>query len=263
VSAVNDLEFASWLARGAGEILTQLRQRSTMTGKQLGYLGDIRSSEFLMERLAALRPDDGVLCEETLDNPGRLAKTRVWIIDPLDGTREFCEGRTDWAVHVALAVGGEPMFGAVALPALDLIHLSEEPLYLGERHVPPRMLVSRTRPSPHAVAVAERIGAILVPMGSAGAKAMAVVRGEAEIYLHSGGQYEWDNCAPAAVAAAAGLHVSRLDGSPLRYNNRSPWLPDLLICRGELAPRILAALRDHDPSDTSEPGPPFTASRQA
>ena len=260
---MKELEFASWLARGAGEILIQLQQRTTLTGRQLGHLGDIRSSEFLMERLAVLRPDDGVLCEETLDNAERLAKARVWIIDPLDGTREFCEGRTDWAVHVALAIDGEPRFGAVAIPALDLIHVSDEPSYLAERHVPPRMLVSRTRPSPHAVAVAERIGAILVPMGSAGAKAMAVVRGEAEIYLHSGGQYEWDNCAPAAVATAAGLHVSRLDGSPLRYNNRNPWLPDLLICRSDLAPAVLAALRDHDLPATSEPGGSVTGSRPA
>jgi 3'(2'), 5'-bisphosphate nucleotidase len=257
---MNDLEFASWLACGAGEILSQLRRRSTITGKQLGHLGDIRASEFIMERLAELRPDDGVLCEETVDNPERLSKSRVWIIDPLDGTREFCEGRTDWAVHVALAVNRRPTIGAVALPALDLIHLSEEPLYIAERHAPPRMLVSRTRPSPHAVAVADRLGAALVPMGSAGAKAMAVVRGEAEIYLHSGGQYEWDNCAPAAVAITAGLHVSRLDGSPLRYNNRSPWLPDLLICRADLAAQVLAALRESGPREEMRP---FTASGQA
>lgn len=257
---MNDLEFASWLARGAGEILSQLRQRSTMIGKQLGHLGDIRASEFIMERLAELRPDDGVLCEETVDNPERLSKSRVWIIDPLDGTREFCEGRTDWAVHVALAVNRRPTIGAVALPALGLVHLSEEPLYIAERHAPPRMLVSRTRPSPHAVAVADRLGATLVPMGSAGAKAMAVVRGEAEIYLHSGGQYEWDNCAPAAVAIAAGLHVSRLDGSPPRYNNRSPWLPDLLICRDDLAAQVLAALREPGPREEIRP---FTASGQA
>jgi 3'(2'), 5'-bisphosphate nucleotidase len=262
VFSMNDLDFASWLARGAGEILSQLRQRSTMTGKQLGYLGDIRSSEFLMARLAELRPEDGVLCEESVDSPDRLNKNRVWIIDPLDGTREFCEGRTDWAVHVALAINGEALVGAVALPALDLIHLSKEPSYIADRHVPARMLVSRTRPSPHAVAVAERLGATLVPMGSAGAKAMAVVRGEAEIYLHSGGQYEWDNCAPAAVAAAAGLHVSRLDGSPLRYNNRSPWLPDLLICNHYLAPAVLAALRDHAlPHIPLERPQPFIASR--
>lgn len=244
---MNDLEFAGWLASGAGEILTQLRQRSTMTGAPLGHLGDLRASEFLMERLAALRPDDGVLCEETLDSPRRLAKGRVWIIDPLDGTREFCEGRADWAVHVALAVEGAPALGAVALPALGLVHLSDEPIYIADRSTPLRMLVSRTRPAPHAVTVADRLGATLVPMGSAGAKAMAVVRGEAEIYLHSGGQYEWDNCAPAAVAAAAGLHVSRLDGSPLRYNNRSPWLPDLLICRSDLASQVLAALQDLGP----------------
>ena len=90
--------------------------------------------------------------------------------------------------------------------------------------------------------VAEALGAELVAMGSAGAKAMAVVLGHADIYAHSGGQYEWDSCAPVAVAKAAGLHVSRIDGSELRYNQPDPYLPDLLICRPELAAEVLRAL---------------------
>jgi 3'(2'), 5'-bisphosphate nucleotidase len=164
----------------------------------------------------------------------------VWVIDPLDGTREYSEGRDDWAVHVALAVDGAPAVGAVALPALGVTLASDAPPPLRPMRDPPRMLVSRTRPAAEALAVAEAIGATLLPMGSAGAKAMAVVRGEAEIYLHSGGQYEWDNCAPAAVAIAAGLHVSRIDGSPLIYNCENTYLEDLLICRRELATEILS-----------------------
>ncbi len=189
-----------------------------------------------------LRPDDGLLSEESQDTEERLAKSRVWIIDPLDGTREYSEGRADWAVHVALVVDSTATVGAVALPGLDLVLRSDQPgppqFYGGA----PRVLVSRSRPAAEAVAVAEALGGELLELGSAGAKAMAVVRGESEIYLHSGGQYEWDNCAPVAVAQAHGLHCSRIDGSALRYNNRDPYLPDVLICRPEWAERVLAVV---------------------
>ncbi|MBA3525259.1 MAG: 3'(2'),5'-bisphosphate nucleotidase CysQ, partial [Geodermatophilaceae bacterium] len=107
---------------------------------------------------------------------------------------------------------------------------------------PPRLIVSRTRPPAVVDAIAARIGGVLVPMGSAGAKAMAVVRGEAEAYVHSGGQYEWDSAAPVAVALACGLHATRIDGSQLIYNNADPYLPDLLICRPELAAVILEVI---------------------
>jgi 3'(2'), 5'-bisphosphate nucleotidase len=197
-----------------------------------------------MEALSAQRPDDVVLSEEEKDNTARLSASRVWIVDPLDGTREYGEKRSDWAVHIALAIDGVATVGAVALPGIPLT------LCTGQATLPPayarrlRMLVSRTRPAAEAVAVAGKLDAELVPMGSAGAKAMSVVRGEADIYLHSGGQYEWDSCAPAAVAYAAGLHVSRIDGSPLIYNRADVYLPDLLITRKELAPRVFSALRD-------------------
>jgi len=227
------------LAEAAGAILLGLREAGELTGKALGAAGDRDANAMLCRELRAARPGDAILSEEEKDSAARLSHARVWIVDPLDGTREYGEGRSDWAVHVALAVGGIAAVGAVALPALGVTLTSGAPLPLPPANGPPRMLVSRTRPAAEAVHVAKRMGAELVAMGSAGAKAMAVVRGEADIYLHTGGQYEWDNCAPAAVAAAAGLHVSRADGSPIRYNNPNPYLPDLLICRRELADEVL------------------------
>jgi 3'(2'), 5'-bisphosphate nucleotidase len=196
-----------------------------------------------MEALATNRPQDAVLSEEEKDNPERLKASRVWIVDPLDGTREYGEGRTDWAVHVALSVDGAPVVGAVALPGLPLTLCSGQPQVVPPTPGKLRMLISRTRPAKEALAVAQALDAELAPMGSAGAKAMAVVRGEADIYLHTGGQYEWDNCAPAAVAQAAGLHVSRVDGSPLVYNNADPYLPDLLIAPKAIAERVLDLLK--------------------
>lgn len=235
-----DVRLAERLATEAGEVLLALQRSSGLEGKELGKAGDEAANALLMKALRAARPDDAILCEEERDNPSRLAARRVWIVDPLDGTREYSEARSDWAVHVALAIDGAPVVGAVALPGLGLtLHSAAAPA-LAAANTPPKMLVSRTRPAADAVAIAEALGAELLPMGSAGAKAMAVVRGEADIYLHSGGQYEWDNCAPAAVAKAAGLHVSRADGSPLVYNNADPYLPDLLICRPEWAEKVLA-----------------------
>jgi len=239
---MNDIELARFLAEGAGRILMDLRSGGVLEGKALGAEGDARANAWLMAQIASYRGADGVLSEETKDTPARLDKERVWIIDPLDGTREYGEGRNDWAVHIGLAVSGKASLGAVALPALGILLDSIAPPALPPMADVPRLMVSRTRPAREAVAVAEMIGGELIAMGSAGAKAMAVVRGEAEIYLHSGGQFEWDNCAPVAVAAGAGLHVSRMDGSPLVYNNADTYLPDLLICRREWAARVLAAI---------------------
>jgi 3'(2'), 5'-bisphosphate nucleotidase len=236
---VTDAELAAELAEQAGVLLVALRESGAFEGRELGAAGDDAANRFLIERLRAKRPDDGLLSEESKDTTDRLAKQRAWIIDPLDGTREYGEGRADWAVHVGLAIDGVAEIGAVALPGLDLVLRSDQPAPLPEPPTTPRLLVSRTRPAAEAVAVAEALGGELVAMGSAGAKAMAVVRGEAEIYLHSGGQYEWDNCAPVAVARACGLHCSRIDGSPLVYNNADTYLPDLLICRPEWAERVL------------------------
>jgi 3'(2'), 5'-bisphosphate nucleotidase len=244
----NDHSLAAELAANAGRALVDLRARraaQSVDPKALGREGDAEAHQLLMAGLAEARPGDAVLSEEGLADPARLTAERVWIVDPLDGTREYGEvPRTDWAVHVALVVAGEPVAGAVALPARDLTLATDPPppppsAWAG----PPRVLVSRSRPPVEAARVADALGGELVPLGSAGAKAMAVVLGEADVYAHSGGQYEWDSAAPVAVARAAGLHVSRLDGSPLVYNRPDPYLPDLLICRPELAERVIAAAR--------------------
>lgn len=243
-----DEQLAERLASAAGAILLDLRAQGGLEGKALGQAGDEQANALLCREIRAARPDDALLSEEEKDNEARCGQSRVWIVDPLDGTREYGEGRDDWAVHVALAVDGVATVGAVALPGLGITLTSAAPLQLQPANQPLKMLVSRTRPAAEAVFVAERMGADLLAMGSAGAKAMAVVRGEADIYLHTGGQYEWDNCAPAAVAIAAGLHVSRVDGSSLVYNCADPYLPDLLICRMELAEEVLRLAAQYSPA---------------
>ena len=241
---MTDAGLAAHLAQVAGRLLLDVRDSGIFSPKALGKAGDQTANQFLVHAVREARPDDGLLSEEMKCDGERLSKSRVWIVDPVDGTREYGESRTDWAVHVALAIDGVATVGAVALPGLDLVLRSDTPQPLPAPATPPRMVVSRTRPAAEAVAVAEAIGAELIPMGSAGAKAMAIVRGEAEIYLHTGGQYEWDSCAPVAVAAAHGLHVSRVDGSPLIYNCEDTYMPDLLICRSEWAQRVLALVAD-------------------
>jgi len=239
---------AASIATEAGALLVALRAQLVASGVETDELrdqGDRQAHLLIMDRLAdRLAAGDAVLSEEGRDDPVRLGANRVWIVDPLDGTREFGEPpRTDWAVHVALVIGGDPVAGAVALPALDLtLGTWPAPVLPPAPRGAPRVIVSRSRPPAAATWLAEQLGGQLVEMGSAGAKAMAVVRGEADVYAHSGGQYEWDSCAPAAVARAAGLHVSRLDGSPMIYNNADPYLPDLLMCRPELAEAALAVL---------------------
>lgn len=245
-----DHELARRLAHEAGELLVALRAELAAAGadpKELKDEGDQRSNELLLRELrSAMADGDAILSEEsrsTIDDEGRLGASRVWIIDPLDGTREFSEPpRTDWAVHVALCVDGVPECGAVALPALGTVLSTADPVLELPPLDVPRIVVSRTRPPAEAETVRAALGGVLVEMGSAGAKTMAILRGEVDCYPHSGGQYEWDSAAPVAVARHHGLHTSRLDGSPLVYNNADPYLPDLLVCRPELAERTLAAL---------------------
>ena len=237
----SDHALAAELAASAGRTLLRIRG-SGPAGDDLKALGDRESHNLLVAVLADRRPADAVLSEEGDRDSRRLSGGRTWIVDPLDGTREFSEPpRSDWAVHVALAIDGRPLVGAVALPARGItLHTGAPPAPPRPRFGQPRVVVSRTRPPEQAQLLVERLGGQLVRMGSAGAKAMAVVLGEADVYAHAGGQYEWDSAAPVAVAAAAGLHVSRLDGSELIYDQPDPWLPDVLICRPELADAVIA-----------------------
>ncbi|MEV8507490.1 3'(2'),5'-bisphosphate nucleotidase CysQ [Actinoplanes sp. NPDC051475] len=270
---VNDSAFARWLADRAGQVLLQVREDMGYSdGKALKAAGDKAAHDLLRTELARWRPADAVLSEEDdhsrvawqdgehgIVRPDRLDASRVWIVDPLDGTREFSEeGRTDWAVHVALwtADCSSPSClsaGAVAIPAQHRTLATDHPpayppLPLAATTGGPiRIAASRTRPPAFVTALAEDIGAELVPMGSAGVKIAAVINGEADAYVHAGGQYEWDSAAPVAVASATGLHTSRIDGSELKYNQADPKLPDLVVCRKDLAPRLLAALQRHLP----------------
>ncbi|BBY62489.1 3'(2'),5'-bisphosphate nucleotidase CysQ [Mycolicibacterium helvum] len=240
---MSDHELAAALATQAGKLLLDVRaELADASGAERKAAGDKRSHDYLMEALAQARPDDAVLSEEGADDPIRLRSKRVWIVDPLDGTREFSElDREDWAVHVALWEDGELIAGAVALPAQNTTLAT--PAVPGPPPGPavPRIVVSRTRPPAVALQVRDALGGVLVEMGSAGAKVAAVVQGLADVYVHAGGQYEWDSAAPVAVARAAGLHTSRIDGSPLQYNRPDPLLPDVVVCRPEYAEAVLAA----------------------
>ncbi len=244
---MSDSQLAADLAEKAGQLLLELQRTSSLTGKDLGKAGDAQANVLLLDLLAAERPGDAVLSEESADSPARLAADRVWIIDPLDGTREYgMEGRTDWAVHVALwergATGSQITSAAVAQPALSTVYATGTSTATRVERKTPIFLMSASRPPSWGPAVVEAFGAESQPMGSAGAKAMAVLRGDADAYLHDGGQWEWDSAAPVGVALAAGLHASRVDGSSLTYNAAHPYLPDLLICRADLADELLQAI---------------------
>lgn len=232
----------------AGQALLELRAGSS-SPRDVGAAGDRLAHQLLVKELNRLYPHDDVRSEEGLEHVS--GSGRLWIIDPLDGTREFGEpGRPDWAVHVALATGGLAVVGAVALPAIDITLSTAAPpeLAVYDATAPPRVVVSRSRPPEVAYEVAEALGGVMIPMGSAGAKIGAVIMGLADVYIHAGGQYEWDSCAPVAVAGASGLHTSRLNGDPLRYGAPDAWLPDLMVCRPELAEAVLAVTtRDYRP----------------
>ncbi|CAM3067774.1 3'(2'),5'-bisphosphate nucleotidase CysQ [Prescottella defluvii] len=257
-----DAELAADLATRAGDLLLEIRSRElgetplgTAAAKELGRRGDAAADALLLDGLAAARPDDAVLSEEAADDPFRSENPRVWIVDPLDGSREYgLAGRTDWAVHVAL---WERDLGitaaAVAQPARGEVYVSGAVRAVDSHRDRPRILVSDSRPPPFARALARRVGADVASMGSAGAKAMAVLRGEADAYVHAGGQWEWDSAAPVGVALSAGLHCSRIDGTPLRYNQPHPYLPDLLICRRDLAVPLLAGIAEETGGPTDTP----------
>jgi 3'(2'), 5'-bisphosphate nucleotidase len=250
-AGVDDHELAAWTATQAGNLLLQVRQQG-LEGRALKDAGDLAAHELLMRLLAEHRPGDAVLSEEGKDDKARLGADRVWIVDPLDGTREFSEPpREDWAVHVALwqrtsSGAGELVAGAVAQPGIGTTwDTGRPPVVPPSTARRPRLVVSRTRPPAFVQAMAQEMDAELVPMGSAGAKAMSVVRDLSDAYVHAGGQYEWDSAAPVAVARAAGLFTSRVDGSPLVYNQDDVLLPDLVVCRPELSEQILDFVRRH------------------
>ena len=250
-AATDDHVLATWLAEEAGRRLLEVRLEG-LEGRELKDAGDAAAHELLMSLLAEHRPDDAVLSEEGKDDKVRLGAERVWIVDPLDGTREFSEPpRDDWAVHVALwerSAGGRRADGGRRRPARtrrDLQHRH------ASRRTPatapvPRIAVSRSRPPEFVHGLAAELGAELVPMGSAGVKVLSVARDVTDAYVHAGGQYEWDSAAPVAVARAAGLFTSRIDGTPLRYNQDDVYLPDLIVCRPELAEQIVAWVTSHD-----------------
>lgn len=252
-ATLDDHTFAAWAAEMAGTVLLDVRRRAEadgIEGKALKDAGDAAAQAELDRLLTQFRPDDAVLSEEAADDKSRLSASRVWIIDPLDGTREFSEPpRDDWAVHVALWADGDLVAGAVAQPALGETFSTGRPIVVPPRTAGrPRIAVSRSRPPAFVEALAVELDAELVPMGSAGVKVMSVVRDLADAYVHAGGQYQWDNAAPVAVARAAGLYCSRVDGSPLVYNQDDTSLPDLIVCRPELAESIVAFVRRHGTS---------------
>ena len=282
---IDDDRLAHDLASEAGRRLLDLRDRADFGDQRaLRAAGDRLSHEYLTAALAAHRPGDAVLSEEGENDPVRLGARRVWIVDPLDGTREFGEaGRTDWAVHVALwartdlapvgrADPGRLVAGAVALPAQGQTFSTvrgpatsagavasantegEGPGGTAGGVARMRLVVSRTRPPEFVARLATEIGADLIPLGSAGAKIIAVVTGAADAYVHTGGMYEWDSAAPVAVARAVGLHASRVDGRPLAYNQPDPSLPDIVVCRSVIAEMLLAAIRSARTADGTVDG---------
>lgn len=240
---MRDGELAADLAFEAGQLLLSLRHAEDGR-KGVGARGDATSNALLLRRLRTQRPTDSVLSEEDADDLARLSADRVWIIDPLDGTREYAEGRADWAVHVALWERGELACGAVALPALNALRHTEAPGSFPRRQGHIRIAVSRSRPPAFVDDLGHRLDAELVPMGSAGVKAMSVLSGQVDVYVHAGGQYEWDSAAPVAVARASGLVTCRLDGSPLLYNRPDPLLPDLVIAHPDVIGDVMAAVGD-------------------
>jgi 3'(2'), 5'-bisphosphate nucleotidase len=246
-AVTDDHVLAAWLAETAGRRLLEVRGEG-LEGRELKDAGDRAAHDLLMSLLAEHRPGDAVLSEEGKDDKARLRAERVWIVDPLDGTREFSEvPRDDWAVHVALWEAGDLTAGAVAQPELGETFSTGRPPVVPPRTAErPRIAVSRSRPPEFVHGLARELDAELVAMGSAGVKVISVARDLTDAYVHSGGQYEWDSAAPVAVARAAGLFTSRIDGSPLQYNQDDVYLPDLIVCRPELAEQIVDFVKRHD-----------------
>ena len=247
---LNDATLAQRLAQGTGEILKGVRNVGLLRGTELGKAGDALAQDWIARSLVQHRPNDAMLSEEAEDDLARLDNSRVWIIDPLDGTREYAGGRQDWAVHIALVENGKIIEAAVGMPDLGRVFSSSE-VRAVEGARTNRLVISQNTTPAIAEFIAEDLGLELVTMGSCGAKAVSVILGDNDAYVHAGGQYEWDNAAPVGIAQAAGLHTSRLDGTDLCYNCESPYLPDLVISRPDMADEILSsAAKFHDKHGT-------------
>lgn len=241
-----DAALARELADATGRLLLELRDTSG-PGWDREYRGDADAHDFLMRELARHRPDDAVLSEEGVQDPAvRRGAHRLWIVDPLDGSSGYGRGGDEWGVHVALVVDGRLAAGAVALPARGELLDSATVPPLPDRPLDPehtlRVTVSRSRPPAELRRLAATHAVRTVPYSSVGVKTLAVLRGEVDAYLHSGGQYEWDNAAPMAVALAAGARVSRIDGRTLEFARDDPYSPDLLLARPAVHAAVLAAL---------------------
>lgn len=246
MAELNDATLAQRLAQGTGEILKGVRNVGLLRGTELGKAGDALAQDWIARSLIQHRPNDAMLSEEAEDDLSRLDNSRVWIIDPLDGTREYAGGRQDWAVHIALVENGKIVEAAVGMPDLGRVFSSSE-VRAVEGTRTNRLVISQNTTPAIAEFIAEDLGMELVTMGSCGAKAVSVILGDNDAYVHAGGQYEWDNAAPVGIAQAAGLHTSRLDGTDLCYNCESPYLPDLVISRPDMADEILSsAAKFHD-----------------
>ncbi|AJE32564.1 MAG: 3'(2'),5'-bisphosphate nucleotidase CysQ [Corynebacterium humireducens] len=241
---LDDARLTRLIAQGTGEILKGVRNVGALRGRSLGDAGDDLAQNWIARVLEQHRPEDGFLSEEMADSPARLEKDRVWIVDPLDGTKEFATGRQDWAVHVALVENGFPTHAAVGLPDLGVVFSSDESRAV-TGPFSRKIAISHNRPPAVALRIADRLGFQTAAIGSAGAKAMHVLLGDYDAYIHAGGQYEWDSAAPVGVATAAGLHCSRLDGSELTYNNKDTYMPDIVICRPELKDEILTMAAEY------------------
>lgn len=244
---LDDHDLAFFLATGIGDIVRGTRAGGLLHGHSLARVANDVAQDWTDEVLAVHRPDDGVLSENVTDDRSRLGKSRVWIVDVIDGTKEFSTGRSDWSVHVALVEDGQPTLASVGLPDAGRVFRSDQVDHVDGPHSG-TMVISRTNPPVGAHEAAESLGLRVRPMGSAGAKMLSVLLGDADVYLHAGGQHEWDQAAPVGVALAAGLHASCLDGTPIRFNKEDTYSPDILVCRPELAERVVAAVARVDSS---------------
>jgi len=259
------LAFAARIAAEAGRRLVGLRASGRWTDEGiLGDVGDQAADGYLQGYLRGRYPDDGLLSEETVDAAERAGKRLVWIVDPLDGTKEYSSGRHDWAVHVGLTIDGKPALGAVALPAIDRVLTGvcgggivqaavtgsdgEWPQAFAadagpSSGQPLRLACSRSHTPEWMQRFARELGgAELVPCGSVGFKVAMLLFGKADVYVHQKGLKEWDTCAPEAIARAAGWTVCRFDGSDQRYNQRDPRNDQIVVCRTRLRERVLAGL---------------------